>query len=149
MGSPPFADTIAQIRACVEAPWESVAMTLAAHPAETLGDPAQPGTAAWHLRHIAEIFRLHARHLVGPETEAWPAIPPDAVAAIGTIRGDLACVEAWAAEHLRPDAVVDYGGPLSASAMLGVMLRHIVWHAAAAHYWCCWKRSETADPTQR
>jgi hypothetical protein len=145
MPSHPFADTLMQIRACVDEPWESVAMTLAAHPAETLGHPAEPGTAAWHLRHIAEIFRLHARHLVGPETAEWPAIPPDAAAAIGALRGDLDRVEAWSAIHLRPEAVVDYGGPISASEMLGVMLRHIVWHAAAAHYWCCWRRPQAPE----
>lgn len=140
MASDLFADTLAQIRACVDEPWESVAMTLAEHPAETLGDPAEPGTAAWHLHHIAEMFRLHASHLIGPETDAWPPIPPDPTGAIDTLRADLVRLEAWAAAHLRPDAVIDYGGPRSASEMLGVMLRHIVWHAAAAHYWCCWKR---------
>ncbi|MCC5785905.1 MAG: hypothetical protein JJU33_04290 [Phycisphaerales bacterium] len=146
MATHPFADTLAQIRACVDEPWESVAMTLTEHPAETLGDPAEPGTAAWHLHHTAEVFRLHARHLIGPETDAWPPIPPDPTGAIGTLRADIDRMEAWAATHLRPDTVIDYGGPRSASEMLGAMLRHIVWHAAAAHYWCCWKRPRPSEP---
>lgn len=136
----PFADTLTQIRACVDAPWESIAMTLAEHPADTLGDPEEPGTAAWHLHHTAEIFRLHAHHLIGPETDAWPPVPPEAIAAIAVLRADLDRLEALAAEHLRPDMVVSYGPDQSVSDMLGVMLRHIVWHAAAAHYWCRWKR---------
>lgn len=142
----PFADTLAQIRACVDAPWESIAMTLAEHPADTLGDPAQPGTAAWHLHHTAAVFRLHARHLIGPQTDTWPPIPtdpPDPIAAIETLRADLDRLDDWAEQHLHAHTTVTYGQDQSASDMLGVMLRHIVWHAAAAHYWCCWKRPST------
>ena len=139
MATHPFADTLAQIRACVDEPYESVAMTLAEHPADTLGDPGEPGTAAWHLRHTAEIFRLHARHLIGARTDDWPPIPPDPAGAVDALRADISRLETWAADGLRADAPIDYGGPLTASEMLGVMLRHIVWHAAAAHYWCCWK----------
>ncbi|MCC5824429.1 MAG: hypothetical protein LAT64_14540 [Phycisphaerales bacterium] len=142
MAAHPFADTLAQIRACVDAPWESVAMTLAEHPADTLGDPAEPGTAAWHLHHTAAIFRLHARHLIGPETDAWPPVPAEPLAAVQTLRDDLTRLEAWAADGLHADTMVSYGRDQSASEMLGVMLRHIVWHAAAAHYWCCWKRPD-------
>lgn len=146
MAPHPYADTLAQIRACVEQPYESVAMTLAEHPADTLGDPEEPGTAAWHLRHTAEIFRLHARCVVGPEADAWPPIPNDPTNAVATLRTDLDRFEAWASDNLRPNTVIDYGGPRSASEMLGVMLRHIVWHAAAAHYWCCWKRPGPPEP---
>ena len=137
----PFADTLAQIRACVDAPWESVAMTLGEHPVETLGDPGVPGTGAWHLRHAAEIFRRHARHLIGDQVEAWPPVPAEPGAAIAVLRGDLDRLEAWAAEHLHAGMVVSYGSDQPVSDMLGVMLRHIVWHAAAAHYWCVWKRA--------
>ncbi len=146
MPTHPFADTLAQIRACVDAPWESIAMTLSDHAGEDFGDPVQPGTAAWHMHHTAEIFRRHARHLIGPATEAWPPVPADPLAAIETLRGDLTRLEAWAADGLRPDAVVFYGRDQSVSDMLGVMLRHIVWHAAAAHYWCCWKRQSPPVP---
>ena len=144
MATHPFADTLAQIRSCVDEPWESVAMTLTEHRAETLGEPTEPGTAAWHLHHTAEIFRQHARHLIGPEVDAWPPIPPDPIGAIDTLRGDIDRLEAWAATHIRSHAMIDFGGPRPASEMLGVMLRHIVWHAAAAHYWCCWKRPRPA-----
>lgn len=146
MAAHPFADTLAQIRACVDAPWESVAMTLAEHPAGTLGDPDEPGTGAWHLRHTAEVFRLHARHLIGPETDAWPPVPSDPTAAIGTLRADIDRLDAWAADGLHADTTVSYGHDRPASEMLGVMLRHIVWHAAAAHYWCRWKRPDRANP---
>lgn len=140
MPAHPFADTLAQIRACVDAPWESIAMTLGEHPAATLGDPAEPGTGAWHLHHTAAIFRVHARHLIGASVDAWPPVPAEPLAAIETLRADLDRLETSATEHLRPDMVISYGRDQSVSDMLGVMLRHIVWHAAAAHYWCCWKR---------
>jgi hypothetical protein len=140
MAAHPFADTLAQIRACVDAPWESIAMTLGEHPAATLGDPTEPGTGAWHLHHTAAIFRVHARHLIGASVDAWPPVQAEPLAAIETLRADLDRLEAWAAEQLRPDMVISYGRDQPVSDMLGVMLRHIVWHAAAAHYWCCWKR---------
>ncbi|MFK7882643.1 MAG: hypothetical protein AB8F26_00480 [Phycisphaerales bacterium] len=145
----PFTDTLAQIRASIDEPFESIRMTLDLHPADTLGDPADEGSAAWHLRHAAEVFRTHAHHLIGPETNDWPPLPTDATKhldAIETLRADAARVTEWASEHLDPSATVHYGRDLTVSDMLGVMLRHIVWHAAAAHYWCRWKRpSEPSD----
>jgi hypothetical protein len=140
--SHPLADTIGQIRAAIDAPWESVAMTLALHPADTLGDPGIEGTAAWHLRHAATVFRLHAHHLVGPETDSWPPVPPDTAGAIATLQADAARLTAWARDHLNPSTTIVYGQDHTASDMLGVMLRHIVWHAAAAHYWCRWKNPQ-------
>jgi hypothetical protein len=136
----PFADTIRQIRAAIDEPWESIKMTVDQHPIETMGDPTAEGTAAWHLRHSAEVFRTHAHHLIGPETDAWPPVPTAATEAVESLRADAARLTAWAEQHLDPAAIIHYGHDQSVSDMLGVMLRHIVWHAAAAHYWCLWKR---------
>ena len=77
----PFADTIRQIRAAIDEPCESIKMTVDQHPIETMGDPTAEGTAAWHLRHSAEVFRTHAHHLIGPETDAWPPVPTAATEA--------------------------------------------------------------------
>jgi len=141
----PFADTLTQIRAAIDEPFESIAMTLDQHPPETLGDPAEEGTAAWHLHHSAQIFRTHARHLIGPETDAWPPVPNDAMQAVEMLRSDADRVSNWACRNLDPATTVSYGQVHSVSEMLGIMLRHIVWHAAAAHYWCQWKRPANSN----
>lgn len=136
----PFFDTMSQIQAAIDAPWESIKMTLDQHPIETMGDPIEEGTAAWHLRHTAEVFRTHANHLIGPETDRWPPVPTEIAEAIEILRADARRLSEWATDHLDPAATVHYGQDQSVSDMLGVMLRHIIWHAAAAHYWCQWKR---------
>lgn len=46
------------LRQAVVLPYESVDQLIAEHGGRDLGDPLTPGTWAWHLRHIAEIFRL-------------------------------------------------------------------------------------------
>lgn len=136
----PFADTLTQILAAIDEPFESIRMTLDQHPPHTLGDPAEEGSAAWHLVHTALVFRTHARHLVGTQTEDWPEIPADVEGAITVLRQDAERVRNWASTNLDPNISITYGQDQSASQMLGIMLRHIVWHAAAAHYWCKWKR---------
>jgi hypothetical protein len=140
----PLAPLLDELRSAVRAPWESVAMTLRLHPPETLGDPQQEGSGAWHLRHAAETFRLHARHLASDAVvDAWPGPPaPSAgpAAAADALRADADRLLAWAHERLDPGAIITYGQDCTPAEMLGMMTRHIVWHAAAAHYWCCWKR---------
>ena len=149
-------------------------MTLREHRGGSFGDPGKAGTAAWHVRHIAEIFRVHARHLIGETVEGWPTLPGvgggvvEAEAESGwefdgidpgvleVLRGDVARLTAWAEGGGLSGGVGEcgdgggggggveiaevYGDVRSVSEMLGVMLRHVVWHAAAAHYWCRWVR---------
>lgn len=133
----PFADTLAQLRAAIDEPWESVAMTLDLHPPETLGDPADAGSAAWHLRHTAEVFRAHARRLMGDAVDDWPPLPDAPTDAIDALRADVQSLTRWFADNPDPTPIQ---GQESVSELLGIMLRHVVWHAAAAHYWCQWKR---------
>jgi len=49
------------LRATITCPWESVDQLLREHADRSLGDASVPRTGTWHLRHIVEIFRLHAR----------------------------------------------------------------------------------------
>ncbi len=142
----PIADTIRQIRRAIDDPYESIRMTLDQNPIDTLGDPRAEGTAAWHLVHASEVFRTHARHLTQGHTDAWQEMPGDVPGSIRSLQDDADRLAAWASDHLDPGSTIDYGHPRSASEMLGVMLRHIVWHAAAAHYWCKWKRP--IDPAE-
>jgi hypothetical protein len=118
-------------------------MTLDLHPPETLGNPAQEGSGAWHLQHAAQIFRHHARHLAGAAVvDAWPEPPgPDAGPAVAAaaLLADTDRLLDWAHVALDADRTVTYGGDHTPAEMIGLMTRHIVWHAAAAHYWSCWK----------
>ncbi len=131
------------LRAAVDHPWESVVGALKQNPRADLGDPTQPGTGAWHLRHMLETFRHHAA-TVSPELEPWPAVPFDAspYAVADALMTDIDQFVAWWAS--RPpqsqQVRVHYGGRvMDLSEMVGIMTRHITWHAAAVHYWCRWK----------
>ncbi|MEM9372055.1 MAG: hypothetical protein AAGA55_00285 [Planctomycetota bacterium] len=141
----PLADTLLQLKRAIDDPYESIRMTLDQHPVTTLGDPQTEGTAAWHLVHASEVFRSHARHLTQGHADAWPEMPGDVPGSMRMLREDTERLTLWASDHLDPNATIEYGRSRSASDMLGVMLRHIVWHAAAAHYWCRWKRANNSN----
>jgi hypothetical protein len=140
------------LRATIVEPWESVDQVVGEHGNAALGDPLAEGTGAWHLRHIAEIFRLHARVVVvgmGGE-EGLIARPEEAIPLTGvwTVKGVrdelLADVDRRAGWLLEQDEAVlrrplVYGRPTDLTTMLSVMLQHIVFHAAAVHYWRKWK----------
>ncbi|HQY88006.1 MAG TPA: hypothetical protein PK402_05065 [Tepidisphaeraceae bacterium] len=138
------------MRATVVEPWESVDQVISEHGASDLGDPASAGTAAWHLRHIVEIFRVHTRTVMtglGDEVAAqairWPdaMIPIDGVwnpkSARDELLADIDQFSAWLLHQdnetlARPFA---YGSPTDLTTMFSVMIQHITWHAAAVHYW--------------
>ncbi len=70
-------------RQAVVFPYESVDQLIGEHGGRDLGDPLTPGTGAWHLRHIVEVFRLHARTVLLAKPEApIPSVPSAARAAL-------------------------------------------------------------------
>ena len=119
-------------------------MTLDMHPFAQMGDPAIEGTGAWHLVHIATVFRTHAKHVVGEdEIGRWSPMPPASVESLPMIvevlMEDCELFCAWCKTNPDRCTNVDYGSEQTFNEMLGVMLRHVVWHAGAVHYWCIWK----------
>jgi hypothetical protein len=124
------------LRDCVTHPWESVDMALSLHTPRAMGDPADEGSSAWHIRHTLETFCLHVRHATSGEVETTDA---GTAGGSGEARDALiAGVErfcAWAAIQ-DPSRPVTYDTEMTLARMLGVMTRHITWHAAAAHYRC-------------
>ncbi len=136
------------LRSAVDHPWESLTSALKQNPRADLGDPTTPGTAAWHLRHLLETFRAHAL-TAAPELGPWPEVPyaasPYAVA--DALLSDLDQFVAWWAARPMDGAAlrIHYGGrTMDLEELVGVMTRHITWHAAAVHYWCRWKMSDTS-----
>ena len=142
------------LRATVVEPWESVNQVLAEHGDAGLGDSLTAGTGAWHLRHIVEIFRLHAGTVMAALGDAKSAelmtrpsdpIPRNAAWSVRAARDELlADVDVFAAWLLKqpPESLgqsFEYGPSMDLTRMFSVMLQHITWHAAAVHYWRKWK----------
>jgi hypothetical protein len=163
-----LAVAIRLLRSTVVEPWESVDQVLAEHGRADFGDPLCEGTAAWHFRHIVEIFRVHVRTVMeglGDPDAAASIAPPDAAiprrpASDGgwspkVVRDELlADVDRfanWLAEQ--PEAVLArpfaYGSPTDLTTMFSVMQQHITWHAAAVHYWFRWRRGDAASKPSR
>lgn len=124
-------------------PSESLLAALTNNPGVDLGDPSEAGTGAWHLRHILDLFRTHAA-AAAPELEPWPPVPfqasPRAVA--DALLADIDQLVAWWANRpmeAGPVRVYFGGRSVDLQELLGVMTRHITWHAAAVHYWCRWR----------
>lgn len=146
---------LALLRATVVTPWESVDQVIADHGHADLGDPLTPGTGAWHLRHIVEIFRLHARTTIvglggGQAADSSPTpeagIPRvggwTAQAARDELLADVETFAGWLSQQ--PASTLSrrfrYGRELDLLTMFSVIQQHITWHAAAVHYWVKWKR---------
>jgi hypothetical protein len=140
------------LRQAVVFPYESVDQLIGEHGGRDLGDPLTPGTGAWHLRHIVEIFRLHARTVLlglGEVAErvdamiAKPEAPIPAVpsAARAELLADIDAFTSWinAQGHDRLARRFKYGSETDLPSMLVCMSVHITWHAAAVHYWVKWK----------
>ena len=144
---PRYLDVLTQLEASISAPWESLAMTLDMHPFSSMGDPTTEGSAAWHLVHIATVFRNHAKHVVGEEQiEQWSPMPESSIQNLPIIVEALSedCERfcQWCRSNSAQCNAIDYGGENTFEEMLGIMLRHIIWHAAAVHYWCKWKSDQ-------
>lgn len=124
----------------IEEPYESVRWMLERHPYETMGDPTQVGSGAWHLVHLCAVFRIHARAFMGAKAiEQWPEMPEGLGACIEMLRADAHRFAGWCRANPERIDRVTHGEEMSFELMMGVMHRHIVWHAAAVHYWCLWK----------
>lgn len=128
-----------QLLASVREPWESLRQSLDKHAWMEMGDIEETGTAGWHLMHIAEVFRIHAKAVMGDELDGWPVVERSAAGAGRMVREDVERFSAWCLEHPEQCGKVTHGDEMDFEEMIGVMLRHIVWHAAAVHYWCLWK----------
>ena len=133
---------VGQLLATVREPWESLRQALDKHAWSDMGDIDETGTAAWHLMHIAEVFRIHAMAAMGEwgsEVDDWPSIERSVAGAGRMVREDVERFSEWCREHPERCGRVTHGEEMFFDEMIGVMLRHIVWHAAAVHYWCLWK----------
>lgn len=140
------------LRQTIVFPWESVDQVVREHGGADLGDPQTPGTGAWHLRHIVEIFRLHARTVMGglgapgaeidgvmPAPEGRVDGPPREVR--DALLRDVDAFSAWVLARPAParETPLTYGGPTTLREMLVCMTLHITFHAAAVHYWRKWR----------
>ncbi|HYD02175.1 MAG TPA: hypothetical protein VEB22_13190, partial [Phycisphaerales bacterium] len=129
------------LRATVTLRWESVDQVLRHHGGRALGDPGTPATGAWHLRHIVELFREHARVMRGdPDADVRP-IPSTPCAMRDALLSDIDDFIGWARNQ--PDGLasrpVTYGETMPLLEMLAGTAQHITWHAAAVHYWAKWR----------
>ncbi len=155
-GSAPLAARL--LRAAIIEPWESVDQVIESIERDSalLGDPTREGTGAWHLRHIVEVFRLHARTVMagaGDPAAAATLPPPEASIpdaaewsprlARDELLADVETFCAWLAAQSDDtlSEAFNYGRRVDVMTMLSVMLQHITWHAAAVHYWRKWKAS--------
>ena len=137
---------VTQIMMAIDAPYESVKMLLDQHPCETMGDPEEEGSGAWHLKHMCEIFRVHAKAVMGEtEVASWPSMPKGLRACAMMLKEDAMRFTMWCMTHVHQIDTVTYGEEMSFEEMTGIMSRHIVWHAAAVHYWCTWKGGSAAS----
>ncbi len=136
------------LRRAVTLPWESVDQVLREHAVGgagsadapgSWGDVSTPATPAWHLRHALHIFRVHAATWMGetpPPDGAMSALPAEPGAVREALLVEIDRFSAWLSAQppgslQRP---VHYGQAWTGAEMLSIMLNHIVWHAAAAHY---------------
>jgi hypothetical protein len=133
-----------QVLMTIDEPYESVRWMLDQHSYASMGDPQQEGSGAWHLMHLCEVFRIHAQAFLGAdEIGSWPSMPGGLGSCVEMLREDAGRFAAWCRANPELVGDVHHGEDLTCAMMIGVMHRHIVWHAAAVHYWCLWKgRSE-------
>lgn len=134
------------LRFAVTLRWESVDQVLKDHGDKPLGDPLTPGTGAWHLRHIVEVFREHARVMRGDPNPDTRPIPADPRAMRDALLADVDDFCAWA--RAQPPGLAErpitYGQTMPFTEMLAGTVQHITWHAAAIHYWTKWRMPATA-----
>lgn len=129
------------LRFAVTLRWESVDKVLKDHGDRPLGDPHTAGTGAWHLRHIVEIFREHARVMRGDAAPDTRSMPQDPRGMRDSLLADVDDFCRWA--RAQPPGLADrpitYGQTMPLIEMLAGTAQHITWHAAAVHYWTKWK----------
>jgi hypothetical protein len=137
------------LRATVSDQWESLDQVLREHGGIDLGHPHIAGTGLWHLRHIVEIFRIHAAALTNGDLAFDGDIPHDASAIRDMLNSHVDQLIAWVGKQTptRLRRSVYYGEQITTAQLLGIMMRHITWHAAAVHYWVKWKSPAAAART--
>jgi hypothetical protein len=130
----------AMLRSTVTLRWESVDQVLKDHGDKPLGDPDTPGTGAWHLRHIVEIFREHARVMRGDKAPDARPIPSTPRAARDALLADVDAFIVWARTVPNlASRTITYGSTMPFMEMFAGTVQHITWHAAAVHYWTKWR----------
>jgi hypothetical protein len=137
------------LRGTVSDQWESLDQVLREHANVELGHPHLAGTGLWHLRHMVEIFRIHAAAASNGDLAFSGDIPHDPGPLRDMLIAHIDEFLAWAGAQTpkRLTRAVYYGDQITFPQMLGVMMRHITWHAAAVHYWVKWKAAGAAGPT--
>ncbi|MEM8758267.1 MAG: hypothetical protein AAGF47_10860 [Planctomycetota bacterium] len=121
-------------------PWDSMEQSLRDIPPGGLGAARTEASAAWHLWHACSVFRYHATLVIGDSRAAeWPPSPTQDASAEevqAALKADVHRFVAWARANAETFAAmtIPHGQDRSPIEMLGVMSRHIVWHAAAVYY---------------
>jgi hypothetical protein len=133
--------TLALLRAAVTHEWESLDQVLREYAGRDFGHPHIAGTALWHLRHILEIFRIHCAAATNGEVVCEGDIPQEPQQVREVLLTHIDDFIAWAQRQSpkRLSRSVFYGTQVTIPELVGIMTRHITWHAAAIHYWFKWK----------
>ena len=129
-------DGLEVLRSTVIHPWESLDRIVDLYGQAELGNPQVPGTPAWHLQHIVETFQLHARTATEGELQ-FEALSSSAPSALrDTLLHDVERFIGWVNDQSEQRLLrkIQYMHEMDLQEMLGVMSRHIIWHAAAVHY---------------
>jgi hypothetical protein len=133
---------IEQVLMTIREPYESVRWMLGLHGFAEMGDSSVEGSGAWHFEHLCEVFRIHVKAFMGAEAVAeWPTMPESLEDQALGLDADAQRFADWCRSNPERVGDVTHGEKMRFEDMIGVMHRHIVWHAAAVHYWCLWKSS--------
>lgn len=145
---PAHTTALTLLRHSVVLPWESIDQVISQHASANLGDPHTPGTAHWHLRHIVEIFQLHAATMRSESPPDPALLPTDPRALRDQLLTDINALDEWLAQqdHAFFTRPIHYGSPHTFLEMVSIMLQHITWHAAAVHYWVKFSQRWRVDP---
>ena len=143
----PIEHIVDALVAAVDDPWESLRQALDARGAVDLGSPDAPGDAAFHVRHAAEVFRVHAGKVLAalgvegvvPASDA--PVPLNGVWSSSAVFAELRAEAGAFAKELRrhpqerlASLTIEHGETFALPDFLAMMTRHIVWHAAGAYY---------------
>lgn len=131
-------DALDVLRSTVAHKWESMGRFVELHGDADLGDMKDEASAAFHLLHTAEVFRIHATACTGGGLtwDGEAACGGDAAELRDTLLRDIDRFIEWRRAHGDdPSDSVPGRSESDAAEMLGVMIRHIVWHVACAHEW--------------
>ena len=76
---------------------------------------------------------------------SWPSLSESLEDSVAMLDADADRFAGWCRANPSRVGRVKHGDEMSFEEMMGVMHRHIVWHAAAVHYWCLWRGGNEAE----